>query len=319
MSAGEVNPREQRVLVLASDDADASFVRAVLSAAGLAGDFCADGDALCAAVDEGAGALVVADGALTPAKAACLQETLGRQPPWSDLPLVLLARDASHSSAAQPPGAKVDGLARGAEAECGGVSPQSPLLNVTLVERPLHAPALLCAVRAALRARRRQYEVRDLLADAQRAVRQRDEFLAMLGHELRNPLGVISSAVQILNRIGSPAREASETRDMIEWQSSHLTRIVDDLLDVARVSSGRIGLQRETVDVNELARQCFQHCAALIAGRRHEVTFAPAPQPVVVDADPVRLEQIINNLLTNAIKYTPAGGRILLGVTQEPR
>src|SRR5687768_10037220 len=251
MSAAEVNPREQRVLVLASDDADASFVRAVLSSAGLAGDFCADGDALCAAVDEGAGALVVADGALTPAKAACLQETLGRQPPWSDLPLVLLARDASHASAAQAPGAEVDGLARGAEAECGGgVSPQSPLLNVTLVERPLHAPALTCALRAALRARRRQYEVRDLLADAQRAVRQRDEFLAMLGHELRNPLGVISSAVQILNRIGSPAREASETRDMIERQSSHLTRIVDDLLDVARVSSGRIGLQRETVDVN---------------------------------------------------------------------
>src|SRR5687768_5736918 len=121
MSAGEVNPREQRVLVLAPDEEDATFVGAVLSQAGLAVEFCADGDALCAAVAEGAGAVVAADGAFTPATAVCLQETLARQPAWSDLPLVLLAREGQAPSAAvAEPGV------------LASASPQSSLVNVTL-------------------------------------------------------------------------------------------------------------------------------------------------------------------------------------------
>ena len=295
MGGGDVSPPQQRVLVLAAADEDVAVVRSALSAADCAVEFHKDVRALCGSIEAGAGAAIVADGAASGDELAHLLATLSRQPPWSDLPLVLLGADDA--------------------------GPCAPLVaagfNVTILERPVHAGPLGCAVRSALRARRRQYELRDLLADARLALRQRDEFLAMLGHELRNPLGVISSAVQILNRIGSRDREASETRDMIERQTSHLTRLVDDLLDVSRVSSGKIVLKREPVGLNEAARQCFQGCASLIAAQRHEVTFAPSPEPAVVDGDPVRLEQIVHNLLSNAVKYTPAGGRILVAVSRD--
>ena len=299
MSATDVNPPQLRVLVLSPTAGDANPIRSWLADAGVGADFFSDPVPLCAAVEAGAGAVIVAEESFTPGASRLITETLAGQPPWSDLPMLVLAA----------PG-------REPAVPCDRAS-LSNGPNVILVERPLHGASFLCAVRTALRARRRQYELRDLLADAERAVRQRDEFLAMLGHELRNPLGVISSAVQILNRIGSPEREAAETRDMIERQTSHLTRLVDDLLDVARVSSGKIVLQREPVDLNDVARQCVQNCEALVGAQRHELTLAPAPQPLPVDGDPVRLEQIVNNLLTNAIKYTPAGGRILLALSRE--
>jgi signal transduction histidine kinase len=329
MSTTAANPQDQRVLVLSpmkADDgpdvragarseaarpdgrfderSDVEAIRSWLIEAGVRPEVISDGAALGAALDAGAGALVVAEDSLTPELYELLRDRLARQPRWSDLPLLVIGahgRDADASVAT--------GLRAAAHPRDGA--------NIALVERPLHQATLTCAVYSALRARRRQYEVRDLLAEADRAVRQRDEFLAMLGHELRNPLGVISSAIQILNRVGSLAREAVETRDMIERQTSHLTRLVDDLLDVSRVSSGKISLRREPVDLNEIARECFHNSAGLVAAQRHELTLAPSPEPLVVEGDAVRLEQIVNNLLTNAIKYTPAGGRIVLSVSRD--
>ena len=277
------------------DDPEAQLIRLALAEAGIEVLFCADLEALADAVAEGAGLALVAEDALGPESLPRVKQVLAGQPQWSDLPLLVL-----------------DSGPKGLGAYLAGEIP-----CVTLIDRPVRAPSLVSAVMAALRARRRQYELRDLLLDAERARRQRDEFLAMLGHELRNPLGAISAAVQVLNRIGSPSREAAEMREMIERQAAHLTRLVDDLLDVSRVHSGRIALQRETADLNEIARLCLQACEGMIAAQRHHVTFSAEPHPVLVNADPVRIEQVINNLLTNAIKYTPAGGEIALSVSRE--
>ena len=300
MSEQAVSPREERVLLLlppgGGDDPEAQLIRLSLAEAGVEVLFCADLDALCEAAAAGAGLALVAEDALGPESLPRLKQALAGQPQWSDLPLLVL-----------------DSGPKGLGAYLAGELP-----CVTLIDRPVRAPSLVTAVMGALRARRRQYELRDLLLDAERARRQRDEFLAMLGHELRNPLGAISAAVQVLNRVGSPGREAAEMREMIERQAAHLTRLVDDLLDVSRVHSGRIHLQRETADLNGIARMCLQACEGMVAAQRHRVTFLPSPGPLLVEADPVRIEQVVNNLLTNAIKYTPAGGEISLSLSREP-
>jgi signal transduction histidine kinase/ActR/RegA family two-component response regulator len=299
MTQQAVDPREERVLLLLpagrGDDPEANLIRLALAEAGVTVEFCADLEGLAAAVSQGAGAALVAEEALNPQSLPRVKQILTDQPEWADLPLLVL-----------------DSGPKGLGAYLAGEVP-----CVTLIDRPVRGASLVSAVMAALRGRRRQYALRDLLLDAERTRRQRDEFLAMLGHELRNPLGAISTAVQVLNRVGSPTPEAAEMREMIERQAAHLTRLVDDLLDVSRVHSGRIALQREPADLNEIARQCLQACEGLVAAQRHHVTFTPSPGPVTVDVDPVRMEQVINNLLTNAIKYTPAGGRIWLEVGRE--
>jgi signal transduction histidine kinase len=299
MSAQAVNPREERVLLLlpagGADDPEARLIRLALAEAGVSVEPCADFDTLADGIVAGAGAALVAEDSLTPDSVPTLKDVLGNLPAWSDVPLLVLDS-----------GAKGLGSFLAGELSC-----------VTLVDRPVRPASLVTAVMAALRHRRRQYELRDLLLDAERARRQRDEFLAMLGHELRNPLGAISAAAQVLNRVGSPAPEAAEMREMIERQAAHLTRLVDDLLDVSRVHSGRIALQRERADLNEIARQCLQACEPMVVAQRHRVSFTPAPGPLPVDVDAVRIEQVINNLLTNAIKYTPAGGEIWLSLARD--
>jgi len=153
-----------------------------------------------------------------------------------------------------------------------------------------------------------------LYREAQDATRRKDEFLAMLGHELRNPLAAIGGAVHVLDRISAQTEAAVRQRGIIARQTSHLARLVDDLLDVSRVVSGKITLKRERVELNALVSRCLQSLRARVDARRQESTFLPASEPVVVDADPVRLEQVVCNLIDNAIKYTPPEGSIRVTV-----
>jgi signal transduction histidine kinase len=165
-----------------------------------------------------------------------------------------------------------------------------------------------------LRARRRQYEVRDLLAQLQKAVRDRDQFLAMLGHELRNPLGAILASVQLMEQ-KEPEKNPRERR-IIRRQTQLLSRLVDDLLDVSRVTSGKIVLDRKSVDLRELVARCVLNCGAAAKEAGIALSFS-ASDSAWVDGDAVRLEQIVNNLLTNALKYTPPGGRVEVRVARE--
>jgi signal transduction histidine kinase/ActR/RegA family two-component response regulator len=160
---------------------------------------------------------------------------------------------------------------------------------------------------------------RDQAAEALReADRRKDEFLAMLGHELRNPLSAIANAVRLWNVAGHDPEAIELARGVIDRQTGHLSRLVDDLLDVARITAGKIELRKRPVDVSEAVRRSVQAAQPFIEGRRHELEITLAPDVTLcVDADPTRLEQIITNLLTNAIKYTRKGGTIRLETRQE--
>jgi signal transduction histidine kinase/integral membrane sensor domain MASE1/CheY-like chemotaxis protein len=151
---------------------------------------------------------------------------------------------------------------------------------------------------------------------AETANRSKDEFLAMLSHELRNPLGAVTSAVSVLNLMDlAPDARVAQLHEIITRQVRHLTRLVDDLLDVARLASGRLELQRADVDLGKLVEQCVASLAARTRGHRLEVAVGRA----VVHGDAARLEQIVTNLLDNAVKYTPPGGSVRVLLTEENR
>jgi PAS domain S-box-containing protein len=144
------------------------------------------------------------------------------------------------------------------------------------------------------------------------AGRRKDEFLAMLGHELRNPLAPIRSAVAALRQAGGgPLVE--QARDVIDRQAALLARLVDDLLDVSRLSHGKITLHRCPVELAEVVAGAVETCRPLLEARGHALTLDLPPAPVWLSADPARLTQVVVNLLTNAAKYTDPGGSVRLG------
>ena len=155
-----------------------------------------------------------------------------------------------------------------------------------------------------------------LYRDVQENNRRKNEFLAMLAHELRNPLAPIRNAVEILRMLDIPEPNLQWANDVIARQVEHLVRLVDDLLDISRITGGKIQLRMEPVDVSVAVARAVETSRPLIDGRRHELIVTIPPQPIYVRADLVRLAQVLANLLNNAAKYTEEGGRIALEVTQ---
>lgn len=146
----------------------------------------------------------------------------------------------------------------------------------------------------------------------QESDRRKDEFLAMLAHELRNPLAPIRNALQILKMPGLDQATASEAREMAERQVHHLTRLVDDLLDVSRIMRGKIELRRERVDLATIIARAVETARPVIDAEQHELVVSVPPSQVWLSADLIRLAQVIANLLTNAAKYTKVSGKIWL-------
>ncbi|MGH8199462.1 MAG: hybrid sensor histidine kinase/response regulator [Steroidobacteraceae bacterium] len=151
------------------------------------------------------------------------------------------------------------------------------------------------------------------------ADRQKDEFLATLAHELRNPLAPICAAAELLKQAKSLAPELRAATAILERQARHMTHLVDDLLDMSRITSGRIRLQPEPIDLTELLRGVIETYRQSAETLRHQVTFAASGVPVYVNGDRIRLAQIASNILHNAVKYTPPGGRIEIGLRTENR
>jgi signal transduction histidine kinase len=272
----------ERVLVLVRGEHERRLTLELLEKGSLRGHACRDVDELCACMDEGAGALLVAEELLSPAALQRIREALRRQPEWSDYPFVVFSSHAQRSS-----------IAGNAAGQLG---------NVTFLDRPVHVRSMLASVHAAIVSRRRQYEAR-------RAIESRDAFLAMLGHELRNPLGAVSLAVHLLGR-KLPAAKALREHEIIERQARHLARLVDDLLDVARITHGKIVLQRERLNLAEAVRAAFETLEPRAREQRLGYHLEIEDPSLWVIGDRQRLEQVFSNLLTNAIKYTPRGGAV---------
>jgi PAS domain S-box-containing protein len=154
-------------------------------------------------------------------------------------------------------------------------------------------------------------QAREALREADR---RKDEFLATLAHELRNPLAPIRNALHLLNRRGVDDAQARAAREMMERQVKHMVRLIDDLLDVSRITRGRLELRREPVELARVVDQALETVRPHLA---QQLTVSLPPQPVHLDADPVRLSQVLANLLNNAAKYTPRTGHIALSAALE--
>ena len=141
---------------------------------------------------------------------------------------------------------------------------------------------------------------------------RKDEFLAMLAHELRNPLAPIRNAVQLLRNINLKSEHAVRTLDMIERQSTHLTRLVDDLLDVSRINEGKVILKQEVIDVNSVLTAAVELARPFVDANQHRLRITLPHEALYVQCDPARMTQVVSNLLNNAAKYTNPGGDIEL-------
>ena len=165
-------------------------------------------------------------------------------------------------------------------------------------------------VTEAVRARER---IEALMQQLQDADRRKDEFLAMLAHELRNPLAPVRNAVTLLQgRAWSQEEDTQHLLEVLERQTGNLGRLVNDLLDVSRITRGLVEIERTDVDLRTIVDRATQSVQPQMDAKGHEVAFSSPARPVVVHGDPVRLEQVLVNLLTNACKYTDPGGHILV-------
>ncbi|HYE36424.1 hybrid sensor histidine kinase/response regulator [Methylocaldum sp.] len=161
-------------------------------------------------------------------------------------------------------------------------------------------------------AERRQMENALKAAD-----RRKNEFLAMLGHELRNPLAPITNAAQIMKRMNVSDPRLQMVQQVLDRQVGHLARLVDDLLDISRIEQGKITLRKEKLEIAPVLDQALESSRPLIQSRQHDLLVSVPNTPITLMGDGERLAQLISNLLNNAAKYTPTGGTIWLTVTRE--
>jgi signal transduction histidine kinase len=284
-----------------------------LAEAGLISYVCSSIAAMCAELEQGAGSLVITEEALTDEGMHLLQTTLARQPAWSDMPIVVLTS--------------------------GGANPAisayalENLGNVMLLDRPVHIATLVSTVRTALRARIRQYQIREYLleseqyalererlyaaeqharAQAEAALRTRDEFLSIAAHELKTPLTTLMGNIDLIQRRAGREGGLSE-RDtraigVATQQARRLKQMIDSLLDLSRLELGQLSIEPKPLDLSCMARRVVDEVQPGLL--RHIIICHTPETAVMIAGDELRLEQVLQNLLQNAVRYSPNGGKI---------
>ena len=316
---------EMRVLVLAPTTRDGEVTRTLLAQAGLTTAVCSDLTQLCREITLGAGAVLLTAEALASKGIGELVATLKAQPSWSDLPLVLLLQGRQHS-------ATFNGLLE-------------DLGNVTLLERPAPVRSVVSSLQTAVRGRQRQYQTRDHIgaseraeararllqeqltialeseraarAETERVSQMKDEFLATLSHELRTPLNAIYGWAQLLKMDHENPDTIEEGIEVIDRNVRIQTQLIEDLLDMSRIISGKIQLNIQPVALPELIRAAIETVKPAADAKRLRLEAAIDRQAGPVSGDTGRLQQVFWNLLTNAIKFTPDGGTIQIGLKRD--
>ena len=286
-----------RVVILPPTRRDGEVTCQILERSAIQCAVCGDPINLAEQIEVGIGAIVITDAVAFDPRSNAIIAALNSQPAWSDAPTILLSRTDRKSPA-------VERLV-------------AALTNVTILDRPTSTRTLVSAVKTAIRGRRRQYQLRDQFTALQQAEdalkiadQRKDEFLAMLAHELRNPLAPIRAASEILARVFPPQLAGRGAVDVVKRQVMHLTRLVDDLLDVSRITQGRVQLQKKPLDLHSIVTQALESVEPFVTQKRHRLIVSSEPAKLYIDGDSARLIQCVTNLLTNAIKYTGDGGEI---------
>ena len=264
---------------------------------------------LCDAIRRGTGVVLVAEEALRPWAVDKLMTALGAQPAWSDVPIVVLTVEGE--------------LSRRIPA---GIETLASHGNVLMLERPVRVATLVTVLRTALRARQRQYDLRDYLAElqtardaanqartvAESANRAKSEFLAVMSHELRTPLNAIGGYAELieLGLRGPVTPEQRMDLERIQRSQRHLLGLINGVLNYARLESGNLRYEVTDVPVDELLATCEALVAPQARAKQLRLVVPPCPEWLTVRADHEKVQQIILNLLTNSIKFTNDGGRI---------
>ncbi|HEX4377432.1 MAG TPA: ATP-binding protein [Steroidobacteraceae bacterium] len=303
-SAGNPNSDSLRVLIFAPPGADSNLPTDVLSNRGIAVERCHHEAEACRALREGAGVLLLTREALNEDTLA-LKHELAAQESWSDVPVILLT-EAGQAGSANDWLMTLPGSSGYA----------------TLIERPCHSATLLSAVQFALRARRKQYEARDLLdseraarAEAESANRIKDEFLCSLSHELRTPLAVVLSWTRILQKkFGTLDPQLRQGLSIVTDSATNQARLISDLLDMSRIISGELTLEPRPTELVGLVTTTLDGQRAAAEAKGVQLIEDLSIPSAAVHADGSRLQQVFWNLLSNAIKFTPQGGCITVSI-----
>jgi signal transduction histidine kinase/ActR/RegA family two-component response regulator len=330
VNPGVAGTISDRVLVLLPTVRDAERTALLLQEGGVSSTVCFDLNMLCRELRSGAGAVLLADEAMARDAVGQLAEVMREQPPWSSVPVVLLAREGT--------------------TERIETSSADWLRGLIVVERPVRTRTLLSVILSALRGRSNQYQIRDalLLREQQtkelrgqeerlrsallalqtsqaelarqaeqlrEAGRRKDEFLATLAHELRNPLAPIQTGLDLLARSREQGK-VDHALGVMHRQLGHMVRLIDDLLDVSRITQGRLELKRARVTLREMLDTAVEASRPALERRQHSLQMSVPEPSLAFDADLTRMAQVVSNLLNNASKYTPAGGLIELSAWQ---
>jgi signal transduction histidine kinase len=214
------------------------------------------------------------------------------------------------------PGVPVVVLTASGDEELGNRAVQAGAQDY-LIKGQVDGLMLARAMRYALERGRIEEELRRRAEQLAEMDRRKDEFLATLAHELRNPLAPLRSSLTILRMSGQSGPAAERIHEMMERQINHMVRLVDDLLEVSRITRGKIELRKERIELAAALRSAVETSRPLVEAACHQLAISVPPEPLLLEADPVRLSQVIANLLNNAAKYTEEGGRICLTARRE--
>lgn len=270
---------------------DAELVRATLFDVGVSAETFPQFEELLTSISDAPGAVLIAEEAVDANSLETLVHELESQPVWSDLPVIVFSSQSRNADFL------LDTL--------GG------RINITIVERPIRITLLISAVRGALRARQRQYQTRDLLHQLEEADKQKDLFLATLSHELRTPLNSIIGWIQILRsrKLEQPAIDRAI--EVIERNAKGQAEMISDILFVSRIITGKLEIKHEPIDVGAIVNTVLEMIKPSAEAKSITLDVENTGyEPVPVEGDAERLQQVFLNLIANAIKFTPDGGHV---------